>query len=178
MLIRTSGKWTWDKEMQAFDEYLGAAWSTDFCLLVINVTPDRCCTDVHWQNEAFLLRAFPLTPHGGQCYPVSPKPAPALPSLAGTGHVVSSLFGDLIKPPYLLRRVGAEAVSLLTFVRLILQSPVLRVSTGLHWSPHIIHSVWENITGAALMWAKEKQNKRPVSPQMTTWAEISWTFPI
>lgn len=46
-------------------EYRGGAWSSDFCLLVIDMTSDWRCTDVRRQDEALLGETVPLTAHRG-----------------------------------------------------------------------------------------------------------------
>lgn len=46
-------------------EYRGGAWSSDVCLLVIDMTSDWRCTDVRRQDVALLGEAVPLTAHRG-----------------------------------------------------------------------------------------------------------------
>lgn len=82
------------------DEYLGGACSSDFCLLVIDVTSDWCCTNVHRQNEAFLIETVPLTPH---CW----KVCPSVPQIRPTSSMISSYWsclqpGWMVRPDYTL----------------------------------------------------------------------------
>lgn len=64
------GKLSVDGRIRTFRcNYLGRAWPSDVCRLVIDMTSDRGCTNVNWQNETFLLETVLMAAHLSKFFP-------------------------------------------------------------------------------------------------------------
>lgn len=140
------------------DEYLGGAWSSDLCLLVIDVTPEGRCAHVHRQNETLLFETVPPGPH---CR----RDCPSVPQTGPTSAMVSSYWCYLQSEwtvwPYTLSALGELSCwswnstfgPRLPLIRVHYQFYLFRVNTLIQFSPQTEpkYTLCENHTGVRLL---------------------------